>query len=275
VGIAGATTALLAALLGAAAEDARPVRIACPVHQTTTVVFPEPLRQLRSPGRPPSLALAVQSTRPRGVITIRPTAHPAQGTVEFRGPTMTLRILLETTADGTASEVRVGPDGGLLAPAPAPAPSAEAAAPPGPVPPAVAPPAAVPTPPPAAPVPPPVLDMEGLLRAKPVAIDRKEGRPGQRPMILVDALHGEEWIWLRFRLEGGAAERVEEVSWEQGPLTRFVQEAAGRDLRLVVQVPRASVTRKTRITVRLADGPSYRFSLSSSTLTNFVKELFK
>ena len=273
--IAGATTALLAALLGAAADDGPkpPVRITCPVHQTTTVVFPEPLRQLRSPGRPASLALAVRSTRPRGVITVRPTAHPAQGTVEFRGPTMTLRVLLETAAEGAASEVHLGPDGALLVPPAPPAPSVEAAAPPAAMPPPVT--APPPTTPPAPAAPPAALDMEGLLRATPVSIERKEGRPGQRPMVLVDALHGEEWIWLRFRLDGGAAERVEEVSWEQGAITRFVQEVSGRDLRVVVQVPRAPVTRKTRITVRLAGGAAYRFSLSSSTLTNFVKELFK
>src|SRR6185295_9939153 len=94
-------------------------------------------------------------------------------------------------------------------------------------------------PPPVATAPPPTmapaapaaaaLDMEGLLRARPVAIDRKEGRPGQRAMILVDALHGDEWIWLRFRLEGGASERVERVSWEHGEITRVMQEPAGRD----------------------------------------------
>jgi hypothetical protein len=275
VGLPGGSTALLAALLGTAAGDGTgppPVRISCPIHQTTTVVFPEPLRQLRSPGRPASLALHIQSTRPQGVITVRPTVHPAHGTLEFKGPTMTLRVLLETAPDGAGTEVRLGPDGAPMPPAEAARPEVQAT-PPAPAPPVQAPP--VVPPPTAGPPPPPALDMEGLLRARPVSIDRREGRPGQRAMVLVDALHGDEWVWLRFRLDGGSAERVEGVSWEHGEITRFVQEPAGQDLRVVVQVPRSAVTRKARVSVRLAGGVSYKFALSSSTLTNFVKELFR
>jgi hypothetical protein len=268
--------ALLAALLGAAAGDGAgppPVRISCPIHQTTTVVFPEPLRQLRSPGRPASLALHIQSTRPQGVITVRPTAHPAQGTLEFKGPTMTLKVLLETAPDGAGTEVRLGLDGAPIRAAESAPPTVQATPPPSGA--AVQAPPALPPPPVVVAPAPPALDMEGLLRARPVSIDRREGRPGQRPMVLVDALHGDEWIWLRFRLDGGSQDRVEGVSWEHGEITRFVQEPAGEDLRLVVQVPRSAVTRKTRVSVRLAGGVSYKFALSSSTLTNFVKELFR
>ena len=226
------------------------VRVACPVNQTTTLVFPEPLKQLRSQSREAALlGLFVERTKPMGVVSVRPTTLAARGTIEFRGPTRVLRVMLEATAEGTGREVRLGealPATAEASPAPAPAPSV-----------------------------PPALDLQGLLRATPRAIDRREGLPGQRPMVLKDALFGDEWVWLRFHLEGGASDRVERVWWEQGDLTTYVQEANGKDLRIVVQVPRAAVSKKTRVSLRVAAGPAYRFALTPSTLTNFFKELFK
>ena len=230
--------------------------MACPVNQTTILVFPEPLKQLRSQSREAALlGLSVERTRPTGVIAVRPTTLSARGTIEFRGPTRVLRVLLEATAEGTGREVRLGEP---------PSPSA-------PPPPAI--PAVVPTPP-ATPGP-PALDLQGLLRATPRAIDRREGLPGQRPMVLKDALFGDEWVWLRFHLEGGASDRVERVWWQQGDITTYVQEANGKDLRIVVQIPRAAVSKKTRVSLRVAAGPAYRFALTPSTLTSFFKELFK
>lgn len=243
--------------------------MACPVNQTTTLVFPEPLKQLRSQSREAALlGLSVERTKPTGVVSVRPTTLSAQGTIEFRGPTRVLRVTLEATADGTGREVRLGEP-------PSPAPVEISPTPPPAPPPSVAPAVPVaPSAPPATPGP-PALDLQGLLRATPRTIDRREGLPGQRPMVLKDALFGDEWVWLRFNLEGGASARVDRVWWEKGDITTYVQEASGKDLRIVVQIPRAAVTKKTRVSVRVADGPAYRFALTPSTLTSFFKELFK
>ena len=243
--------------------------MACPVNQTTTLVFPEPLKQLRSQSREAALlGLSVERTKPTGVISVRPTTVSARGTIEFRGPTRVLRVMLEATAEGTGREVRLGE-----APSP-PADETSAPSPPA-VPPSTV--AALPPTPSATPGPPapPALDLQGLLRATPRTIDRREGLPGQRPMVLKDALFGDEWVWLRFHLEGGASDRVERVWWEQGDLTTYVQEANGKDLRIVVQIPRAAVSKKTRVSLRVAAGPAYRFALTPSTLTSFFRELFK
>jgi hypothetical protein len=235
--------------------------VACPVNQTTTLVFPEALKQLRSQSREAALlGLSVERTKPMGVISIHPTTVSARGTIEFRGPTRVLRVMLEATAEGTGREVRLGEPPSTASPAPETAPP---------------PPAPLPSPVPAATPAPPLLDLQGLLRATPRAIDRREGLPGQRPMVLKDALFGDEWVWLRFHLEGGASVRVDRVWWEQGDIATYVQEANGKDLRIVVQIPRAAVSKKTRVSLRVAAGPAYRFALTPSTLTSFFKELFK
>jgi hypothetical protein len=150
--------------------------------------------------------------------------------------------------------------------------------------------AAAPSPPPATPEPPPAtpapaaaaaarpggrLHLDELLRARPVAIGRREGLPGQREMTLVDALHGEEWIWFRFRIDGGAPLRIARVWWEQGDIETYVQEAAGKDLRVVVEVPRAALNRRGRLSLQVADGPTYTFAMSSRSLGRFLKELFQ
>ena len=238
------------------------IRVACPVNQTTTLVFPEPLKQLRSQSREAALlGLSVLRTKPTGVISVRPTTLSARGTIEFRGATRVLRVMLEATAEGAGREVRLGEPDPSPAPPPPPSPAVPA------VPPAQPAPSATPGP--------PALDLQGLLRATPRTIDRREGLPGQRPMVLKDALFGDEWVWLRFHLEGGASDRVDRVWWEQGDIATYVQEANGKDLRIVVQVPRAAVSKKTRVSLRVAGGPAYRFALTPSTLTNFFKELFK
>jgi len=122
---------------------------------------------------------------------------------------------------------------------------------------------------------PPVLHLDDLLRAQPVAIGRREGLPGHPEMVLVDALRGDERIWFRFKLEGGAAQRIARVSWEQGDITTYVQEASGKDLRLLVQVPRAAVTRGAHLSLEVAKGPTYTFALGDRSLGRFLKELFR
>ncbi len=272
-------------------QDTRdaPLRITCPVHETTRIVFPEALRQLKGPASGSPLGFEVERTKPAGVIAVHPTSHPSQTTVEFRGPTLTLRLLLESAAAGETSEVHLA----LAAAAPsAPEPTA---APPA-SPPATA---ATPVPTPAAPLgsavpaeppkseapkadapkpeePKPVLfDLEGVLRAKPVSIGRQEGLPGQRPMVLVDALQGETWVWFRFTLAKGAEARIARVFWEQGEIAAYVQEPADGDLRVIVQVPRPAVNRSAHLSLEVASGPTYTFALGSRSLGRFLKELFR
>ncbi len=237
--------------------------MACPVNQTTTLVFPEALKQLRSQSREAAvLGLSVVRTKPQGIVSVRPTAPGARGTIEFRGATRVMKVMLEATAEGPAGEVRVGAE------APPSAPSTA-------MPSASSPSAVTPTPSPTTTIAArPPLDLEGLLRAVPEEVDRREGLPGQRPMVLKDALYGDEWVWLRFSLLGGAGARVDRVWWEQGDITAYVQEAAGKDLRIVVQLPRAGISKKTRVSLKLASGPAYRFALTPSTLTSFFKGLF-
>ena len=119
------------------------------------------------------------------------------------------------------------------------------------------------------------LHLEGLLRARSVNVGRHEGLPGQREMVLVDALHGEEWIWFRFTLEGGASLRIARVSGERGEITSVVQEPSGADLRVIVQVPRAAVTRSARLVLEVRDGPAYTFALGSRSLGRVLKDLFQ
>jgi hypothetical protein len=254
-----------------------PVRVPCTVNQTVRIVFPEPLRRLRTlQGEDRGLGVTVETTKPRGVIVVHAATHPSRRTVEFRGPDLALTLVLESVTSGGASEVRV-----VVADSPTP-PPAEPVSRPSPSPPSPAA-SASPMPAggshestdPASLTPPGFFTPADLLRVSPVRIQRREGLPGQDPMVLVDALHGDDWIWLRFRLEGGAASRVRSVSWEHGAVTRYIQEADGRDLRIVVQLPRSSVTRKTRVSLKLESGPAYRFALNPSTFPNVLRDLFK
>jgi hypothetical protein len=291
--LAGVLQFVLAVLAVFPAEA--PARVPCPVGAVTRIVVPEPLQQLTTTrAARQALGLSVERTRPQGVLRVEP-ARAGAAVVELRGPTLRLRLVLETVALGAGAEVRlardgsvaasVAPPGGASAPAATP-PVSDASPPPiEPVPvpgtdplrraaaaPAVepAPAALAPTP-----VPPPVVfDLGNLMRATPVPIGRREGLPGQQPMVLVDALRGDTHLWLRFTLEDGAAARVRSVGWEAGPIETYTQEPVGRDLRVVVQLPRASVTRKTRVVLVMESGAEYRFALSSGTLTDLWRKLF-
>jgi hypothetical protein len=198
--------------------------------------------------------------------------------VEFRGPSTTFRLLLESASEGEAGEVHLRFE--EPAPPPQPEPGAVSGAAPGSL--AAAPsPAPVETPrpaevdPPAPRAAPAIFDLEGVLRAKPVSIGRREGLPGQRPMLLVDALQGDAWVWFRFALEGGGDAHIARISWEQGDIATFVQEPSGKDLRVIVQLPRAGVTRRAHLALEVESGPTYTFALSSRSLGGFLKELFR
>lgn len=295
---------ILAALLSASvrtvvaprAPEAE-LRLRCPAGVVTRLVLPEPLRDVRlSAEARVALGVSIESSRPLAVLRLMPPSHPAQARLEFRGPERTLRLLIETSARGPSGELRVV----LAAPAadarvvprveptsagtPEPM-QAVAAAPAEPLPEPVS--TATPTPTPA-PTPTPVptatptqpppsvaFEMSDLMRAAPVPIGRREGLPGQLPLVLVDALKGERFVWLRFTLEGGAARRVEHASWQRGAIGAFTQEPVGKDLRIVVQLPRSEVDKRARLQIELDSGASYRVSLNASTLAGFLKTLFQ
>ncbi len=116
------------------------------------------------------------------------------------------------------------------------------------------------------------MGFEGLLSAKPVAIGRREGLPGQKPMVLDDALEGERSVWFRFSLRGGAKERVARVTMGKREIVTFTQKASADDLRIVVQVPAPEVTKKASMTLELASGRKYHFaSLTTPTLLNLLR----
>jgi hypothetical protein len=253
----------------------RPVRIACPVNATTRIVFPEPMRQLKRPAERSSLALSFEQTKPLGVILVRPVEHPSSETVEFLGPAIALRVRLESAAEGDAAEVRLSLDR-EAAPARAGDGDATETASPAPIfkpadptPPAVASPSAPPADvPPFATSPSPVpspsaadLQVDGILNARAVLIGRREGLPGQPGMVLVDALQGEKWLWLRFVLEGGASSRVGRVVSERGEVTTCTQAPQGNDLRIVVQLPTSEVTKRSQISLEIESGAVYTFGL--------------
>ena len=220
-----------------------------PIVEATPVALAAPARIAAGPAPRPTAPAVAPVTSATAMPSAPPIAEPSP---EPSPPASPLAV---TTA----------------APPPAPSVASEAAATPPPAPPRAAERAAER---PAEPSP-AGMHLDGLLRAKSVNVGRHEGLPGQRPMVLVDALHGEEWIWFRFRLEGGASLRIARVSGERGEIASVVQEPSGGDLRVIVQVPRAAVTRSARLVLEVQDGPAYTFALGSRSLGRVLKDLFQ
>jgi hypothetical protein len=256
--------------------SAEPLAVVCPVGQATRLVFPEPLRRLRTfgPDRQ-AFSVTVERTTPTAVVLIRPQRHPTRSGVEYHGTTLVLRLDLKTTATGQAQELRLAPP--LPARAePAATPSPARAAPP------QASPDRLPTPdrPSAPPTPAPAgtSDADPAWRqmrwAHAVPIGRREGLPGQPVLVIEDALRSEEWIWYRLRLEGGAKEQITALEWEHGSLDDFQQLSEGGDRRILVRVPRRLVSRHTRLVLKLASGTVYRVPPVPPTLSGFFRRLF-
>lgn len=90
------------------AAAAKPIRIECPVDKTTRIVFPEPFANLKaSAGGREAMGIVPEASRPRGVLRITPVTHPSKATVEVKGTTLSLTIVLQTVPNGAASEVRL------------------------------------------------------------------------------------------------------------------------------------------------------------------------
>ena len=119
------------------------------------------------------------------------------------------------------------------------------------------------------------FDSEALKGAKAVSIGRREGLPGESEMVLDTAFTGTQSVWLRFNLRSAGSDRVSSVSWEGGDVGDYVQEPAGKDVRILVQLPKAKVNRRTRVTLKTKSGGTYRFALSSGTFTDFLKGLVR
>jgi hypothetical protein len=240
-----------------AGTETGPVHVRCPAGETTEIAFAEPLRQLKASAEDRRrFGLEVLRTKPTGALSVRPEAGAGTARLEFRGPAQVVELVLEAVAEAPAPVATPEPPPPTVAAAPAPAPPSSPE--PTPAPPASA------TPEPS-----------DLVWAKPVVIGRREGLPGQRPMVLVDALSGQDSVWLRFRLEDGADAAVARVHWEHGEVTTFEQVADGADRRVVVQLPRGQVTPRTRVSVEIAGGPTYRFALTAPTLARLFRSLFR
>lgn len=264
-----ALLALASRTVTVAPGETGPVHVPCPVAQTTEIVFAEPLRQLKATAEDRRrFGLEVLRTKPAGALAVRPADAGAAARVEFRGTSQVVELVLEAVAPpapAATPEPATTPEPVAVAPRLPPAPQPT-------LPPATPPPTTVPPAPASAPA---AAEPNDLLWAKAVVIGRREGLPGQRPMVLVDALSGQDSVWLRFRLEDGAAARVARVRWEHGEVTTFEQVADGPDRRVVVQLPREKVTPKTRVSLELADGPAYRFALTAPTLARLFRSLFR
>ena len=119
------------------------------------------------------------------------------------------------------------------------------------------------------------MDAGELAALTPVKIGRREGLTGQRIIVLEDALRSDRNLFLRFRVLRGAATKVVSVKWEAGDVPTCAQAIDGKDLRLVVQLPRQRVSKKTRVEVRLSEGGPYTFALSSPWFSSFLSSLFE
>jgi hypothetical protein len=292
------------------AAISKPVRIECPVGQLTQVVFPERLMLLKaSAGAADALGVAAQQSSPLGVVSIRPT-KVSTGTLELRGPSLVLVIAVQGVEKGGPSEIRLtlappappAPPAASPKPSPIPSPTADAALLSLPTPaPTAAPPtlpigrtipelvpssqiggvaapqrSAAPLALSATPAPPVVgFDAEAFKAAKAVGIGRREGLPGEPEMVLETAFTGARSVWLSFSLRGAAKARVASVAWEGGEIGEYTQEPAGKDLRILVQLPKRKVSRTTRVTVKIESGGTYRFALNTGTFTDFLKGLFR
>ncbi len=285
-----ATPILLILALPASGEErplplppaGEPLVVVCPLGRDTRLVFPEPLRRLRGLGQERSaLGLSIVQAAPEAILLVHPKTHPTRGVITFVGPTLEVRLVLETAAadaaDGPPVDLRLtpAPPAPTSAPAPTPEPIPAASSPPAPAAetapleaqstdtPAASPGTASASAPP--------LDLDALLAADPVRIDRREGLPGQPAMRLVDAWRSEERVFLRFRLERARHTRITRVSWEQGEIRSFTQRLAGDTLQILVELPRAPLSRRTRVTLETDGGLTYRFPLRAGTLRGLLR----
>ncbi len=126
---------------------------------------------------------------------------------------------------------------------------------------------------PVLPGPTPAVDLGGMLEAEIVPIGRREVQPGRREVVLLDAFRSKDWVWLRFAVRGGARDRVDGLWLGKDRLVSYLAEQSGGDLRLVVQVRRALLSSKSKVTLSVGGG-EYRFAVRSGTVGALLGSLF-
>ena len=292
---------LIAATTGAPAVEVRPgetVPITCSVGRQTHLRLPEPGSFQITPLGKERLGLKVESLR-EGHLSVTPPSHPHRVQLSFRGRRGQLTLDISTTEQAAPTDIRF-----RWATPPAAVPSAAPVATPTPVPVTPMPGTAAPTAPPpvstSTPVPPrpsaaptatpePTakateppksnapdaggrLDYTGIETAELIEVGRKEGQPGQDVCELVDALRSDRLVWFRFRLANGAAQQLQRVTHKDADVREFTATASGKDLRIVVQVPRNAVNKHSQLTLRFSNGSTYKFSLQTSTVINKFKK---
>lgn len=242
-GASGALTLLITAVESESASD---VRLAFPDPPTA------PRPEQRAPPAPATRQAPVGARIPPALTPTPPPAGPQVRPAATPSPVAAL------------SQPIAGPTSPTPEPTSAQPPQLQSAA------------GQAPTPSPSPSTMVPSLDVSELLQLRPVAIGRREGLPGQRPLILEDAFKSDANVWLRFRLVGGSKERVSVISWEHGPLTSFLQVPEGKDLRLIVRLTRSNVSKKTRVRIRLEGEKADRsFALDSPWLSSFLRSLVR
>jgi hypothetical protein len=85
-----------------------PVRLECPVKQTTRIVLPGAIKRMKARDQEFAKLFGLTAmTRPVGVIKVTPIQHPAEGELYLEVGTRTLILVLRTVPDGVSSEVRL------------------------------------------------------------------------------------------------------------------------------------------------------------------------
>jgi hypothetical protein len=65
---------------------------------------------------------------------------------------------------------------------------------------------------------------------------------------------------------------VARVSWEGGTVENATQEDQGKDLRVIVPLQRAGLTRRAHLTLEVDGGATYTFALSARALRALLPE---
>jgi hypothetical protein len=101
---------------------------------------------------------------------------------------------------------------------------------------------------------------------KPETVNESVSLPGQLPFVLEDKRVSRDYRWYSFRLKGGANESITSVRSPEGEITTFRARSVEHDLRVIVEVPNASMKKKQGLEIRLASGATYKFHLKDAGL---------
>jgi hypothetical protein len=92
-----------------AGSKAAPVRLTCPLQQTTRIVISQPLVRLSvdPPAAVETLGITPEKNKPVAVFTIAPTQHPASGTIYLQLRDRAIVIAVKTAKEGVGAEIRL------------------------------------------------------------------------------------------------------------------------------------------------------------------------